>query len=450
MILLSFAVMILTGAVLLSLPFASKSGQSVGFLDALFTATSANCVTGLVVVNTREHWTLFGQIVILALIQVGALGLISIMTLIMVVTRRSITLNNRLMIQMSFNQEKVAGMVRFVKKIASLTFIIEGIGAVLLTFGFYFSSDLRFGQALYYGIFHAISAFCNAGFDIIGPASLEPYVGNVFINFVIMALIISGGLGFVVWIDIITRLRKFARHPIKQELRRLALHSKMAILITVALIVLGTVLFLVFEWSNEKTLGHMGVGGKLLAALFQSVTLRTAGFNSIPQGGLTEASQFVSGIWMMIGGSPASAAGGFKTVSLGIVLFTVISAARGRRNVEAFHRTIPQDQLQKVLTVISTFLGLVLIATIILSISERRVEFPHSFLDLFFEAASAAGTVGVSTGITPHLTVIGRLVIIFSMYMGRLGPIAVVIGLNIRMHTTNNELTYPEERVTIG
>ncbi len=451
LILLSFAAMILTGACLLNLPIASQSGESVGFLNALFSATSANCVTGLVVVNTAAHWTIFGKIVILVLIQLGGLGLITVMSLIMLFFKQQFSLRDRIVIQTSFNQNKLSGMVRLIKNIARIAFTFEGIGAILLAITFHFSTPrMGIGEALWKGIFHAVSAFCNAGIDIIGPENLVPYQGNLFVNLIIMGLIVAGGLGFTVWIDFIVSAKYDRGAPWHLRLRRLSLHTKLVLSITAALILSGTVLFLCLEWSNPETLGPLNFGQKLMAACFQSVTLRTAGFNTISQGGLTEASKFLCCLLMLIGGSPAGTAGGMKTVTLGIILTSVFTGLRGRKKIEAYGRSIPLHVLQKALTIASVMLSIVIVSTMILTFSERGSAFPHSFLDLLFEISSATGTVGNSTGITPFLSAVGKLVCIVCMYLGRVGPITAVVAFNIQAHAEKNVLSYPEERIILG
>lgn len=442
----SFAAMILVGTCLLTLPIASQNGQSVGFLNALFTATSANCVTGLTVVNTLAHWSLFGQIVILVLIQLGGLGFITILTFSMLVLRKRILLRSRVVIQAAFSQDDTGGMVRLVRKVLRITLTIEAIGAVLLAIIFYAYSDIGVGKAIWHGIFHAVSAFCNAGFDLIGDASLVPYQTNIAINAVIMCLVIAGGLGFTVWGELIPAFdsRKVRMH------RRLSLHAKLAIFTTAGLLFAGLVIFLVLEWNNPETLGNLNPGGKILAAMFQSVTLRTAGFYSIPQEGLGELSKLASSIFMFVGGSPAGTAGGVKTISIAVIFVAVMSALRGKQRMEVFGRTLPSLLLQKALTVVCMLLSVVVISTVTLHFSEAGNMFEHNIIDLIFESASAAGTVGNSTGITPYLSVVGKSVITLSMYLGRIGPITMLLALNLRLRESSDDVIYPQERVIIG
>lgn len=447
---ISFACMILAGAILLSLPFASKDGQSIGFLNALFTAASANCVTGLTVVNTLEHWTIFGKVVILILIQLGGVGFITLMTLSMLVLRQRISLRNRTFIQAAFNQDSIGGMVKLIRNVVMLTGIIEGIGAVLLTLTFYFSTPMSVGEAVYKGIFHSISAFCNAGFDIIGPSSLTQYRDNIAINFIIMFLIVSGGIGFIVLGELLNLSKNPKRKKLKSRFLHLSLHSRMALIITGILILTGTIIFLLLEWSNPQTLGALPLPNKILAALFQSVTLRTAGFNTIDQAGLTDVSKVISCLLMITGGSPAGTAGGFKTVSLGIIFFAMYSALKGKNKIEGFGRTMPYELLQKALTVTCLISMLMFSAALMLHFTEIGNPYPHSFIDLLFEASSATGTVGVTAGITSHLTSLGKMVIIMCMYLGRIGPVTAVVSLNFKMKNNDSKLSFVEERVIIG
>lgn len=448
----SFAAMILTGAFLLNLPFASQDGRSIGFLNALFTATSANCVTGLVVVNTAAHWTVFGKVVILLLIQMGGLGFISIITANLLILRRKVSLRNRIVIQSAFNQESVGGMVRLVKMVLYITMAVELTGALLLAIGFYAAGGMTVWQALVNGFFHSISAFCNAGFDILGPSSLIPYQQNWFINLIFMALIIIGGLGFTVWSEVIESIKSPKNHRKKIRTRwiHLSLHSKMAILVTSILISTGLLMFLLLEWNNPETLGPLPWSSKILVSLFQSVTLRTCGFDSMNQVGLTELSKMISSVYMFIGGSPVGTAGGIKTVTLGVIFVAFISALRGKDRMEVFNRTMPMVQLQKALAVTFILMAVVFLSFLGLNFTEAGSDFQHTVLDLLFEIASASGTVGLSTGITPFLSSPGKLIVIACMFLGRLGPITVVFALNMRLRNDDGRIGYPEEKVIVG
>lgn len=448
-ILLSFAVMILVGTCLLNLPIASADGCSIGWLDALFTATSANCVTGLVVVNTMTHWTLFGQLVILALIQLGGIGFITVVTGALAVFKRRIGLRQRLTIQTMFNQGSLGGMVHLVWRVLKYTLTIEAVGAVLLTIGLLTSDrGYQLGEALWYGLFHAISAFCNAGFDIIGENSLMEFSGNWLINLTIMALIILGGLGFTV----LHELRAlFSQHrPWGKRLRHLSLHTKLVLLTTSGLLLFGTLIFALLEWHNTGTIGTFATPQKWLASAFESVTLRTAGFLTIDQNQLTDFSKLIASSLMFIGGSPAGTAGGIKTISLAILVVAVLSAVRGQQHLTVFHRRMSLAMLQKALAITGTMAALVMISVLILHFSEARNAFDPHLMDLLFEATSAAGTVGLTTGMTPYLSVIGKLVITVCMFIGRLSPLTLAVALTSRLDTDPDRLQYPEEDVIVG
>ncbi len=452
---LSFALMIFIGAGLLCLPFASVPGVKVTFLDALFTATSANCVTGLVVLDTATTWTWFGRLVIIVLIQLGGVGFFTVLNLSAVLLRQRVSLRNRLVVLAMYNEENIGGIGRLLRNVLKVTLVAEGIGAVLLTVVYYFQpvnaeNSNRFLRALVNGLFHSVSAFCNAGFDILGQNSLMDYVQNPAMNLVISALIISGGLGFVVWTDIAETMKKHKGKRLRRKLAHLGLHSKLAITVTVFWIFFGAAAFFVMEYTNPATLGALPLSGKVQAAFFQSITLRTCGFATIDQAGMFDASKFFSSILMMVGGSPASTAGGFKTVTLAVLAVTIFSLFKGRDHIEAFGRTLPLEILQKVLTVFCTMVAVVIFATFALTFTEYGQPYDHNFLNLFFEAASAAGTVGLTTGVTPNLTVAGRIVVVLCMYIGRLSPVTMVVALTYRKARVNNKTSYPEENVVVG
>ncbi len=449
-IVLSFFIVILIGTLLLSLPIASKSGESVGIINAMFTSTSAVCVTGLVVVNTFYHWTLFGKIVILLLIQIGGLGFMSLFTIILVVLGKKITLKERILIQESFNLSTFKGMVMFLKKIIIVTFLIEGIGAVILSLRFI--PDYGFIGGVFRGIFHSITAFCNAGFDILGNNSLMDYSTDYIINITIMILIILGGLGFTVLIDI----GKYIKYKIykllnkKVELFVMSVHSKLALTITCILIILGALLTFIIEYKNPETLLPLRFDQKILVSVFQSVTLRTAGFDSIGQSDLNYGSKFLAIILMAIGGSPGGTAGGIKTVTIGALILAVISVIKGKDCIIAFKKTISISTIQKALSVIMMMMTLIFTATIILTITEKNIGIEYEFIDILYEVVSALGTTGLSTGLTPNLSFIGKIVIILCMFIGRLGPMTIVLGLSFRKLNKKNVIHYPEEKIIVG
>lgn len=446
----SFLSLILIGTLLLNLPISSANGKSIGIFDAMFTATSAVCVTGLVVVNTLNHWSIFGKIIILMLIQIGALGFMSLFTFLLVFLGRKITLKERILIQESFNLSSFKGMVSFLKKIIKGTFIIEGIGALILAIRFI--PQYGFIKGIFYGIFHSISAFCNAGFDILGESSLLDYQTDYIVNITLMAVIILGGLGFSVWIDLLKYIKhlKDKRNEKTNNKFVMSLHSKIALCMTGILILLGFIATFLLEFNNPETIGNLRLDQKILASLFQSVTLRTAGFDAIGQAELNYGSKFISIMLMAIGGSPGGTAGGIKTVTIGALFFTIASVIKGRDCVTAFKRTISFHTVQKALTVLVMMITFIFLATILLSITELNNNYPHDFIDLLYEVTSALGTVGLSTGMTQYLSFFGRIIIILCMFVGRLGPITVVLGLSFQKRSKKNVIHYPEEKIIVG
>ncbi len=445
---LSFLLVIIIGGLFLSLPISHQRNVDVSLLDAFFTSVSAVCVTGLVTLTTSATWSLFGKLVILLLIQIGGLSLVTVLTFFMVNTGKKVSLKNRLTIQAAFNHSSFGGMVRMVLLVIKGTFLCEAIGAILLSFSF-LSQGIVWYKSIFYGIFHSISAFCNAGFDIIGEQSLIPYSTNLNVNIVIMALIIIGGIGFTVWRDVIHKMVYRFSARIKQK-HHFSLHTRLALIMTAVLIVSGTVFFLAAEYNNPETLGNLSFPHKLLAALFQSVTLRTAGFATIAQDGLTEVSKLISSLFMLIGGSPGGTAGGIKTVTLAIIFCSVWSIIKGRKKIIIFERTISVITLQKALTIIVLMLVLLFFGTVVLAVTEDHTVFPHTVADLLFEVSSALGTVGLSTGITPYLSGLGKLVLMLCMFIGRIGPITLVISLSHGIHNADDLVGYPAEDVMIG
>lgn len=429
-----FAGIIFLGTILLNLPIATLSRQSAGLVNAFFTSTSAVCVTGLVVVDTGTYWSIFGQTVILILIQVGGLGFMSMATLGAFIVGRKITLRNRLVMQEALNQFTIAGIVRLVKYILMITLLIEGIGAVLLSL--YFVPIYGRIRGILYGIFHSVSAFCNAGFDLIGDGrSFTPFVESGYLNAVVITLIVIGGLGFSVLIDIV-KVRRFSK---------LSLHSKVVVSITAVLLLAGFLFFLVLEFNNPATLGPLSFPDKLSAALFQAVTPRTAGFNTIDTASLTDSSKFLTLILMFIGGSPGSTAGGIKTTTIVILVLAIVSVIMGRDDTQVFRRRIHPDTINRALTVFLSAMSLVFLVTFILTISEQG----KAFLDIFFEAVSAFGTVGLSTGITSELSAVGKIVISLTMFSGRVGPLTVIVALAHRSKK-KSLVRYPEGKISVG
>lgn len=436
----SFFIAILAGSLLLMLPAASAKGVHTSYIDALFTAATSICVTGLVTVNTAAHWSLFGKCIILLLIQLGGLGIITVSIMLFVLLGRKITLNERRLIQESYNLNSIAGMVALVKRIIIGTLVVEGIGMVISLFVFV----PEYGTyGIFCAVFHAVSAFCNAGIDILGDNSLLPYVTNPILNFVTMMLIILGGIGFPVWWDVIGvfKYQKKNRNP----LICLKLHSKLALVTTAFLLVLPAFLFLIFEWGNLGTIGELSIGSKGMASLFQAVVTRTAGFASVDQAALTPASILLSMVLMFIGASPAGTGGGIKTTTFAVVALTIYSMAKGKENTEVFRRRISTYYIHTALSLMMLALFLFFVVTMAMLATNQG-----EITDVMYEVASALSTTGLSRGITSELNIVGKLLIIITMYIGRIGPITLILALLKKKHSRKGGMTLPTEHVIIG
>ena len=428
-IIAGFAMIILAGTAVLSMPVAAADGRPTEFLTALFTATSATCVTGLVVVDTADHWSPFGQLVILALIQIGGLGYMTVATLMAMAIGRRIGLRERLVLQEAHNLYTLGGIVRFTRTVVLLTLAIETVGAALLTLRWW--PELGFPRAVYFGVFHSISAFNNAGFDLMGRfRSLIPYLGDAAINLTLAALIIVGGLGFTVLVDL-TRPR------------RLTLHAKVVLSTTAALITLGTLLVLLLEYGNPETLGRLPLREKLLAAFFQSVTPRTAGFNTLDIGRMLDPTLMLLIALMFIGASPGGTGGGIKTTTFVAPMAVILAMLRGRQDPELFRRRLPPVVVYKAVTIALIGVAFVVTMGTALAFVERV-----PFIRALFEVTSAFGTVGLSTGITPELGVAGRVIVMFTIFTGRVGLLTMAFALTRRQRAAN--FRYPEERILIG
>lgn len=434
MLALGFALIIVIGALLLSLPFATRSREGMPFLDALFTATSATCVTGLVVADTYQNWSLFGQLVILALIQIGGLGFITIGSYIAVVMKKKIGLKERTAIHESVSTMELAGVVRLVRKIVMGTFAFEMLGALLLSLRFVPQYGLVRG--CYMGIFHAVSAFCNAGFDLMGIneaySSLVAYEGDILVNFTIMALIIAGGTGFLVWDDIQRNGLHFKKY---------LLHSKIVLITTSVLIFGGAFLFYLLERDNVLA----GMSGKeqILGALFSAVTPRTAGFNSVDTAALKESSKFLTMVLMFIGGSPGSTAGGVKVTTAVVMVLSTIAMIRGTHGVNILRRRLEEDAVKKASAIVTIDLGLAVMAALIIMAVQ-----PLGLTDTLFEVFSAIGTVGMTTGVTRELVPVSRIVIILLMYCGRLG--SLTFTLVFARSKPEPPVKQPVEKIVVG
>lgn len=430
---LGFIILIMIGAFLLWLPISSRNGTYTNFFDCIFVATSSACVTGLVTLDTGTHWSYFGQVVILFLIQIGGLGFMSIATLIALLMGRKITLKERLVIQQSLNSFTIQGLVKMSKYLLIFTFCVQSAGAVLMATQFV--PEFGWGKGIYYSIFHSISAFCNAGIDIIGNfRSVTPYSQNPVILLTIAALIVIGGLGFFVWQEIYYF----------KDTKKLSLHSKIVIVSTVFLIVAGSILMFIFEMDNSKTIGNMSMKGKVVSSIFAAVVPRTAGFNSIPTADMSGEGIFLTMILMFIGGSPGSTAGGIKTTTAALLIITVISVIKGREDAEIYGRRIRKEIVYRALVVTTLGIGIVMIATIILCMTEK----PASLEYILYEVISAFGTVGLTLGLTPDLSVPGKIILSFIMYAGRLGPLT--LALSLAQKTIPGTIKYPEDKILIG
>lgn len=433
---LSFAVLIALGALLLSLPVASRSGESCGIITALFTATSATCVTGLVLVDTWTQWSGFGQGVILMLIEIGGLGFMTAASLVVFLLRRKVGLRQRMLMAQALSVNEISGVVSLQKWVLFGSLSIQFVGALVLFFRFL--PEYGLGQSVWWSVFHAVSAFCNAGFDVVGSelpdGNMILFQDDPVVLITLMVLITLGGLGFFVWQEIAQ----------KRSFRKLSVYSKLVLMMTGGLILGGALLIGLLEWNNPATLGAMPTWQKVLNMFFQSVTLRTAGFASVDQGGLTEAGKAVSIFLMLIGGSSGSTAGGAKTVTFLVLLLFILKRARGGSTVHVLHRTIPQEKILDAMTIVAILVGLSLLgAGLICAIC------PVTFVDALFEAVSALATVGLTAGVTPQLPLAGQILIIIYMYFGRVGVLTLSLGFLMGDKATER-MRYADTNLLIG
>jgi trk system potassium uptake protein TrkH len=441
LVVLSFLAVIFSGMILLMLPWASNSQTLTDPITALFTSTSATCVTGLVVVDTLDHWSLFGQIVILLLIQIGGLGYMTISTFFLIFSNRRVTLRQRFLLKEGLNVYKLTGIISFAKTVFFTVLFFEGFGAVALSIRFL--KDYPALRSIWMGIFHSVSSFCNAGFDIIGNfKSFIGYVNDMTVNITVMILIVFGGIGFYVIWEILNKIRD---HFVSEERKKLSLHSKLVLRITGILIIVGAIFIILLEWNNPKTLGSLPLRGKILSSLFQSITPRTAGFNTLDIGTMTQATLLGTIILMFIGGSPGGTAGGIKTTTFAVVIFLLLSAFREKTPITTSGRTIKLSVARRAVFIMFFAISIILIATFLILIAQGR---QFSFLQVLFEVTSAFGTVGLTTGITPDLSQFSRIVIIATMFIGRVGPLSFILSLATRKEPTQPE--YPEEEVAVG
>ena len=427
------------------LPVSSASGNGTDFITALFTATTSLCVTGLVVVPTYAYWSIFGKVIILILIQLGGLGIISFTIGFLIIIGKKISLKERKMIQESYNLDSAQGVLKILRKIFGITVKIEGIGAIL--YSIQFIPEYGIVKGICYSVFHSVSAFCNAGIDIIGNDSFVKYHGNVLVNLTTVMLIICGGIGFIVWLDIggiISEIRNKKLRPNK-FIERMKLHTKL-VLITTAILVGGGFLFiLLFEYNNPDTLGNMTFGNKCLAALFEAVTLRTAGFITVPQAGFRDGTFMIMCGMMIVGGSPLGTAGGIKTTTLALVFLLTWATIKGKDDIEVCRRRINKQNVRSAVAIGTIVLSILAVAIMALSFTE---DAPLKVIT--FEAVSALGTVGLSMDFTASLTAIGKLIIIVLMFFGRVGPITIAMAMAGRARKDRKITNYPEKRVMIG
>lgn len=439
-IMLSFLLAILAGSFFLALPGSSADGQAVPYVDALFTAATSICVTGLVTLPTVTTWSVFGQIVILILIQIGGLGIITIMSGLMISLHRRIGMRDRQLIQDAFNLNTLSGMVKFIKKVLLGTFMVEGVGALLYMTVFIPQYGLH---GIWISLFNAVSAFCNAGMDILSENSLCEYVHNPLVNTVTALLIIMGGIGYIVWWDVVRVCKNLKKQGLKC-FRTLTLHSKIALFITALLLLSGTAAFFVFEYDNPLTLGSYSLPEKIQAAFFQSVTTRTAGFATVPQQKLTNASAFISILLMFIGGSPVGTAGGIKTVTIAVLFVAAFATIKNKEDAVLFQRRISKQAINKAVAVVCTSFLILFASTVLLAAITDAAA-----LDIVYETVSATATVGLTRDLTPKLNMMGKIIIIITMYLGRVGPISLMVAFHTRKED-RHMIKNPTEEISVG
>ena len=440
---IGFAFIILVGAFLLNLPISSQNGESTGFLNSLFTATSAVCVTGLIVVDTGTHWSLFGQSIIILLIQIGGLGFMTTATMFALIAKKKINLKERLLIQESLNQFDLSGLIKLTRHVLIITFTIELLGAFILSTEFV--PQLGLTKGIWLSIFHSISAFCNAGFDLMGSVSgpftsLTSYVNNFTVSATISILILLGGIGFPVIVEIlkVKKLKKF---------KKMSVHARIVLIATSLITLLSTALLFIVEFSNNKTIGNLPIGHKLLASLFQSVTARTAGFNTYDLALMSHSGIFIMIILMFIGASPASTGGGIKTTTLTTIILYVRASILGKNDTEIFGRRLDSSTTKKSMGIFFTVIALVSSGTLLLTI----VQPEFTLIEAWFEVMSALTTAGLSIGGSPTLNSIGKLLIICFMFIGRVGSLTIFLAF-VSKHSKNKNvhIRYPEEKILVG
>ena len=441
---LSFMAVIIIGAVLLMMPFSSATGEWTDLVTALFTSTTSVCVTGLVVVDTFSYWSFFGQLIIVALIQIGGLGVVTVGAIVMHVAKKKFTLGHRVLLEDSLNLDRRREVGSFIVRVVAGVFAVEEIGALI--YAIEFIPRLGFFKGIWAAIFQSVSAFCNAGMDVVGPNSMIDFNDSPILMIVTMVLIVVGGIGFVVWYDIIDGIREGIkkRFSVKTIVRRFSEHSKLVVLLTLSLILIGAAIFFFVEYDNPNTLGEMDFEDKILNSFFQSVTLRTAGFVSVPQDGLTDVSCVVGCILMFIGGSPVGTAGGVKTVTAFLFFLNAYSYVVGKPENVILKKRVSEEGMRKASAIVFVNMSIALVMTLLVLLSG---EIPLT--DALYEVFSAIGTVGVSRGLTPNLNVFARLVIILTMFLGRVGPISMAIFFS-KGNDTSNRIRHGEGNFYVG
>ncbi len=439
-----FLGIILLGGFLLWLPISNT--RPIAFMDALFTSVTAVCVTGLVTIVPAVQFTLFGKAVLLVLIQIGGLGVIACVMSFFIIIKRRISLKERMMIRETYGMESLSGMVAMIVRILKGTFLVEGIGAVM--YAFWLVPEFGFVKGLWLSVFHAVSAFCNAGIDILGDASLIPYATNLVINFTTMFLIVLSGLGFPVWQDLARNFQKVFRGELarKRLFQKMRLHTKIVLVMTVSLILFGALVFLLLEYSNPDTIGKMPLPQKIIASFFHSVSTRTAGFATVPQESLTEGTMFVTCMLMFVGGSPGGTAGGVKTTTVAMLFLFCMSAVRGEKDTECFGRRIQAENIRTGTSVVFVAFGILLLGTTLVTVFEGNVP----FIKVLYETTSAIGTVGLTAGLTPKLCAASKIVIMFLMYIGRIGPVTFALVFGAGRSPKDNIRRLPSQRILVG
>lgn len=445
LIALGFFGVIFLGGVLLWLPFSNQ--KPIEFIDALFTSVTSVCVTGLVTIVPADQFTVVGKIILVVLIQIGGLGIIACISAFYLMLGKRISMKRRITIQQAYGLDTLSGMVKFIIRILKGTFLVEGIGAAL--FAFKFIPEYGVLTGIGYSIFHSVSAFCNAGIDIIGSTSFQQYALSPLINFTTMFLIVMGGLGFPVWHDIAVNVRKVGeerKRPLRWLFTRLTLQSRIVLMMTAGLILFGTLCFFIIEFENPATMKDMNVFQKLMASMFQSVTTRTAGYATVSQAGLEESSKLIGCILMFIGGSPAGTAGGIKTTTAAMLILTVLCVLRNRRDTECFDRRIAAESIKSGVTIALITFFVLFAGIMALTVFEPGVE----VLNLTYEAASAMGTVGLSADLTPALSRASHIVLMVMMYIGRIGPLTMALVFAGKSDKSSQFRELPEEKVMLG